>query len=150
MTNEESNEIVKKAYAAHNQTLLRASIADVNKVWFDLLGEFDKTVVYDTFLELTTYSVYMPTPGNIRKAIIEKRIGRIPTGLAAWGTLQKLARNAHSGTYEDIAIHPVLKMTVEEVGHQAYELHTNGDRELFIDTYMKVSERYQREQMKLQ
>jgi hypothetical protein len=141
---------VKRAYAAHNQTLLRASIADVNKVWFDLLGEFDMTVVYDTFLELTTYSVYMPTPGNVRKAILEKQLGRIPSGLAAWGTLQKLARNAHSGTYEDIPVHEVIKLTVAEIGNQVYELHTNGDRELFIATYDKVCERYQRERLRLQ
>jgi hypothetical protein len=143
-------EIVNRAYAAHNQTLLRSTIQDVQRVWFDLLGEFDATVVYDTFLELTTYSVYMPTPGNIRRAIIEKQGDKIPSGLAAWGTLQQLAKNAHSGIYEEIPVHEVIRLTVADIGNQAYELHTNGDRELFIATYERVCELHLRERLRLQ
>lgn len=150
MEKTETVELVNRVYAAYNQVLIRATAQDTQRVWHDLLGEFDMTVVYDTFLELATYSVFMPTPGAIRRAIIEKGGDKIPSPLAAWGTLQQLARNAHSGTYEDIPVHEVIKLTVADIGHQAYELHTNGDRELFIATYERVCESYLRERLKLQ
>jgi len=148
MTKEEVRALVKKAYAAHNQTLYKTSQEDVFTVWEDLLGSYDMTVVYESFLDLTTQSIYLPTPGQIRKLVIEKLSkDTIPSSLEAWATLQTITQMANTGVPLTKPIHACLGRVMMKLGNQAYGLSTNFDRTHFVTEYEKTVAQYERERM---
>jgi len=148
MTTDEVKTLVKKAYAAHNQTLYKTTQDTVFTVWEDLLGKYDMTVVYESFLDLTTQSVYLPTPGQIRKLVIEKLSkDTIPSALEAWATLQTVTQMANSGVPLTKPIHACLGRVMMKLGSQAYGLSTNFDRTHFVTEYDKTVAQYERERM---
>jgi hypothetical protein len=148
MTSDETRALVKKVYAAYNQTLYKNTQEDVFTVWEDLLGHYDMTVVYDTFKELATQSVYMPSPGQLRRQVLDKLSGdRIPSAMEAWTTIQTMTQHANAGTPSKIQLHECIQRTITKLGDQAYSLSTTYDRTFFANEYAVTVGEYEREMM---
>jgi hypothetical protein len=91
----------------------------------------------------------MPRPGALRKAVLinlyktEHQIVP-PSPQEAWATLQGVAVSAASGAYRPTALHECVSKAVSLLGGTAaLGLHTNGDRNSFIEVYSKVLEEWE-------
>lgn len=142
MDKNETIEVVERIYYSWNQTLpaVKTSWEKLMKAWHTVLANLNKQDVDNTVNNLILEdNPYMPRPGTIYKQTL-RNTGTYnpPTPAEAWDQLQQAAQAAHNGTHTNLTIHPTVRQTIEQLGGtNAYRLHTNGDRELFTNTYNK-------------
>ena len=140
MTKEDLKEIVDQIYAAYNQTLYEKDKVPTYRAWYGLLEDLDKDAVWAAFLDLAVYEKFMPRPGDVRRATIDAQT-KIPPhldGYSAWGIFMTIQRDANFGTQTEIPRPEALQKTLERLGASAYDMHTNGDREVFLRVYDAV------------
>lgn len=133
-------QIVDQIYAAYNQPLYEKDKEATYRAWYGLLEDLDKDAVWAAFLDLAVYEKFMPRPGDVRRATIDAQTKMPPhlDGYSAWGIFVSLQKNAHFGTQTEIPVPEALRKTLERLGDAAYDMHTNGDREVFLRVYDAV------------
>jgi hypothetical protein len=138
---EELVEIVDRIHASWNQTIDKSNQKVVYEAWWRILHDLTKRDVDHAVDHHVIHDKFMPRPGDIRRTTINAIHGwKPPTGGEAWHQFRKMADAAHTGTFsENITIHELVKVTVTRMGGTAaYNLHTNGDREMFLSVYQTV------------
>lgn len=141
MIKEELVEVVDRIHASWNQTIDKVSQKAVYEAWWRILHDLNKPDVDRAVDHHVIHDTFMPRPGMIRRTTINKLHGwKPPTPGEAWIQFRKMADAAHTGSFtEELTIHPIVKTTVTRMGGTAaYNLHTNGDRELFLSVYQTV------------
>jgi hypothetical protein len=142
MNKHETVEVVERVYASWNQQLpsVKAKWDTVMNAWHQILANLNKQDVDNTVNKLILEdNNYMPRPGTIYKQTIRTTHNyNPPTPAEAWDQLRQAAQAAHNGTHTNITIHPTVRKTIDQLGGtNAYQLHTNGDRELFTTHYTR-------------
>jgi len=151
MTKTELIELVKFVYAMYNQQLLKIDEKEINRAWYSMLEDCTYEEAHEAFMDLAVAEVFMPKPGQLRRAIIDARI-KVPPhldGYSAWGIFVSIQRDANFGTQTNIPKPEALQKTLERLGDSAYSMHTNGDREVFLKVYNSVVDELQRQKYKI-
>jgi hypothetical protein len=137
MTKVELEELVREVYASFNQTFYETDRDYILKAWWNLLRDLDVGQVRQRFIRMAVVAKFMPTPGMIRRAVVESNLEVVPPSpQEAWAQLQRMIQGMNSGTHtSSVEMHPVLGTTIQTLGSTAFGLSTNGDREFFMSIY---------------
>lgn len=137
MTKVELEELVREVYASFNQTFYETDRDYILKAWWNLLRDLEVEQVRQRFIRMAVVAKFMPTPGMIRRAVVEGNLDVIPPSpQEAWAQLQRMIQGMNSGTHtSSVELHPVLGTTIQTLGSTAFGLSTNGDREFFMSIY---------------
>lgn len=152
MTKSELVSIVDRIYASWNQTVSAASSKTIYEAWWRVLQDLTVVDVDAAVDTLVSRDSYMPRPGSIRRLVkLDKAGGQPPDPMLAWHELREMAENVHNGTYSPGSdLHPCVKEALARLGGlSALALHTNGDREIFLETYRKAVIAWEDEQLAL-
>ena len=75
----------------------------------------------------------------------------IPAAYSAWGIFQGILKEVHSGAQtERPPFDEALKITLNKLGEVSYDMHTNGDREVFVRTYEQVVQKLEQDKYAIQ
>jgi ABC-type transporter MlaC component len=140
MTKVELEDFVREVYATYNQTFYEAEREYVLRAWWNLLKDLEDSEVRAKFLKMAVVAKTMPTPGALRRAVVESKMDDIPpTAYEAWAQLQRLIQDINQGTHHSsnaaAQMHGVLTETIKALGAVAYSLSTNRDRDYFTTAY---------------
>lgn len=138
MTRQELTELVDRIHATWNQPIPKTDQKTIYNAWWILLQNLEAPDVHNTITRLAVTETFMPKPGHVLRSTVKEVEGWCPPSPGeAWVQLRQMAEAAHTGTYDgSFRVDPLVKETVDQLGHvAAYNLHTNGDRELFLSTY---------------
>lgn len=137
MTKVELEDFVREVYATFNQTFYEAEREYVLRAWWNLLRDLDVNGVRAKFLTMAVVAKVMPTPGAIRRAVVESSLESVPpTPQEAWAQLQKMIQDVNQGTHGTQGnVHSVVSDTIRTLGSGAFSLSTNRDRDYFIAVY---------------
>lgn len=142
MNKKELANIVDQAYATFNSSLPVEEEREkaVYRAWFDVLHDIEYEEARRAILDLSIKSVFLPRPGDVRRAAINSRIGmtQFDDPYVAWGKLLTVSHEINSGQFPTLEISEALSLTLKNLGPGAYGLHTNGDRDMFIRVYDHV------------
>lgn len=147
MNKTELVDVVDRVYASWGQQINLKDQKHVYEAWFRILFDLPKDVVDSVVDELVIDNSYMPRPGAVRRRAVDLTSGEdlIPSGAEAWQQFRRAAEAAHSGNQTNNITHPLVSQTVKALGGvSAYNLHTNGDREMFLDVFSRVVKDYER------
>ena len=137
-------DIVDQAYATFNAALPQEELREkaVYRAWYDVLHDVEYPEAKRAILDLAVKTVFLPKPGDVRRAAINTRIGmtQFDDPYVAWGKLNTISQEVNSGLYPSMEVSPALAKTIKNLGQAAYGLHTNGDREMFIRVYDQVTQ----------
>ena len=121
--------------------------------WYELLRDLEYEDVKAAFIQLATHAKFMPRPGDVRRTAIDTR-NKIPPFLdaySAWGIFQGILKEVHSGAQtERPPFDEALKITLNKLGEISYDMHTNGDREVFVRTYEQVVQKLEQDKYAIQ
>lgn len=135
--------LVRLVYASYNQYPFDKDKKILVEAWTSLLGEYDYEAASRYAMEVASISKVMPTPGGIRRYIIDRTMAdRPPTVQEAWAWLQQRSTEMNSGTWSEQTPHPVIVETMKALGSTAIGLHTNGDRDYFTQVYNAKLQQY--------
>ena len=144
MTKTEILKLIRTVYGAFNQIVHKSDEPFFIEAWHALLGEFTYEEAFSNAMAVASISKVMPTPGGIRRYIIDSSVGeRPPTAQEAWAWLQQRNQEMNSGTWSQQDPHPVIVETMRALGTAVTGLHTNGDREYFSDVYNSKLQKYE-------
>jgi hypothetical protein len=87
---------------------------------------------------MTVVDKFMPTPGNVRRRILEKQHGRFPTVSEAWAQVMALIRATNAGVVEPTPLHRAVAETVKRLGEEACKLGDHHGRGVFSQEYEAV------------
>ena len=151
MTKTELVDLVKLVFSMYNQQLLKIDEKDIHRAWYAMLEDCTYEEAYEAFMDLAVAEVFMPKPGQLRRAIIDARtkVPPHPDGYSAWGIFMTIQRDANFGTQTNIPKPEALQKTLERLGDSAYSMHTNGDREVFLRVYGTVVDELQQQKYKI-
>lgn len=142
MTKEELVELVDQAYATYRLEMptKEEEVKALLNAWYELLHDLELIDTKRAFRNMAVTRDFMPRPGELRRVTIDT-ITKIPPfddALVAWGKWLTVSQEAHSGMAPSIEVPLPLSKTVERLGHTAFNMHTNSDREAFCSMYVKV------------
>jgi len=145
MNKDECIEVVEHVYACWNQTVSPLQKKVIYRAWWRILGDLDNQIVHQIIDALVIEAGYMPRPGEVRRRAINRIHGiSVPSAMEAWQQFREAADASASGTYAGKPLHELVSTTIKSLGGtRAYGLHTNGDREQFIDAYNKNLSEYE-------
>lgn len=150
MDKEETWKLIRVVYGWYNQVPYGDDKPFLVEGWRRLLGDFPFKDVLDRATEIASISKVMPTPGGIRRYIIDSMVGeRPPSVQEAWAWLQKRNNDLSSGTWSQDTPHSVMVETMQAIGGVITGLHTNGDREYFSQVYNAKLLKYEIEMYKV-
>lgn len=139
MTKAEIVDLVELAYASFRAEFPEedSKQAAVWRAWHEILGDTEYEEAKRALMTAAVSSPFMPRPGEIRRSIINGRIGmtQFDAPYVAWGKWLTLSREVNSGMPPSVEVSPALAKTVKLLGESAYGMHTNGDREVFCQVY---------------
>lgn len=137
MTKVELEDFVREVYASFNQTFYEAEREYVLRAWWNLLKDLEVVDVRRKFLQMAVVAKVMPTPGAIRRTVVESTLESVPpTPQEAWAELQKMIQEVNQGTVGTRhETHSVLSATIRSLGPPAFSLSTNRDRDYFMSVY---------------
>lgn len=149
MTKNELCEVVDRVYASWGQQINLKDQKHVYDAWWRVLFDLSKDVVDVVLDEVVIENGYMPRPGQVRRRAVDYERadgGGVLSGGEAWQQFRRAAEAAHSGSQQsNNVLHPLVAQTVRVLGGvSAYNLHTNGDREMFLDVYGRVVSDYEK------
>ena len=142
MNKTELVQLVEQAYATYNQTLPTAEdrLLTLYSSWHDLLHDLEYDETKKAFLQIAVSAQFMPRPGEIRRATINRRtkMTSFDDPLVAWGKFLTIISNVNSGVGNPVEMSDALRSTVKALGDAAWGMHTNSDREAFCRTYERI------------
>ena len=120
----------------------------VLKTWWRIIGDLDFNLTEKALDNLIIADGFMPRPGTLRRATINlSGLDAPPTPAEAWQQFRSAAESAHSGVYSPVTIHHCVRETIQRLGGtSSYSLNTNGDRNLFTETYGRVVLEWEQQQ----
>lgn len=134
--------IVDQVFATYNSPLPQeeAKLKILYSAWFDMLQDLDFDETKLSFLQLAINASYMPRPGDLRRATINRRTNTqsFDEPLVAWGKWMTICREVNSGQAPSIDMDPALRTAILQLGDVAMGMHTNSDRDAFVRTYDRV------------
>lgn len=142
MTKAELANLVDQAYATYNQQLPTENerLKAIYAAWYGLLHDLDYKEARSAFTHLAVNATFMPRPGEVRRAAINRRNNFTPfeDAVSAWGKFVAIVRDTNSGVPITVEVSEALRMTVKALGEAAYNMHTNSDRDAFTRIYEAV------------
>lgn len=143
MTKEECVQIVDRVLAHWNQLANTDAPKATYNAWWRIVGELDADECHLAIDAIAREDTYMPRAGTVYRRVRDMHTDTLaPTPHEAWAIYRDLAAQLDTGNYTPANLHPVLQQTIKTVG--GYALHTNSDREHFIQIYTKQwNETYQ-------
>jgi hypothetical protein len=147
MTKAELEEIVERVFISWNQKVptVREERQRLLKAWWRPLNDLTADQVNQAVDALLVTDTYMPNPGAVRRHSILSSQSASPSALEAWASFQSVAQAASNGQYVEVDLHPCTKEVIRRLGGTAsYSMHTNGDRQAFIEVYNTVAEEWLR------
>ena len=143
MTKNELVELVDRVYATWNQVVPHSSSKVIYEAWWRLLSDLEAEDCHLSLDSLAIDDSYMPRPGVLRKHVVLNPYRNTPdepsSSQEAWATVQKMGAAAARGEYIHMPIHFCLQKSLALLGGtSALGLHTNGDRNSFIEVYNQV------------
>jgi hypothetical protein len=133
--------------------LLKVDEKATFNAWYELLSDLEYDEVKSAFLQLATHAKFMPRPGDVRRTAIDTRNKVTPflDAYSAWGIFQGILKEVHSGAQtERPPFDEALKNTLIKLGEVVYDMHTNGDREVFVRTYEQVVQKLEQDKYAIQ
>lgn len=151
MTKSELVAIVDRIYASWNQSVPAANSKTVYEAWWRILQDLTVVDVDNAVDVLIMRDSYMPRPGAVRRQVILGGADEVPPApLEAWLVLRTMAEEAHNGLYSPAQNHPCVMEAIGRLGGSAaFSLHTNSDRENFIQIYSKTVADWEDQLLKL-
>ena len=137
-------ELVDRVYATWNQVVPHSSAKVIYEAWWRLLSDLEVEDCHQSLDSLAIDDSYMPRPGALRKHVMLHPSRYSQSGLPssaqeAWATVPKMGAAAARGEYIHTPIHSCLQKSLALLGGtSALALHTNGDRNSFIEVYNQV------------
>lgn len=142
MNKTEAISLVEQAYATFRLDLPENDerLTAVYMAWYELLWDLEYEETKKAFIKMAVTSTFLPRPGELRRATINGRNKMPPLDnpYVAWGKWITLSREVSSGMPPSIEVSPALSKTIEQLGETAYGMHTNGDRDVFVQVYERV------------
>jgi hypothetical protein len=136
MTKVELEEFVREVFASFNQTFYENDRDVILRAWWALLQDLEISVVRDRFIQIAVVARVMPTPGAIRRSVVDELLEVVPpSAQQAWAQLRQMSENVNRGTHQAMDVHDVFAKTIKILGDSAFGLSTNGDREYFMNIY---------------
>lgn len=136
MTKVELEDFVREVFASFNQTLYESDREVILRAWWGLLQDLEIASVRDRFIQMAVVLKSMPTPGAVRRAVVEESLETTPPSpQQAWAALRKMSDDVNRGTHQVMDIHEVFQNAIKVLGDIAFTLSTNGDREYFMNVY---------------
>jgi len=136
MTKVELEDFVREVFASFNQTLYESDREVILRAWWGLLQDLEIVSVRDRFIQMAVVLKTMPTPGAVRRAVVEESLETTPPSpQQAWAALRKMSDDVNRGTHQVMDIHEVFQNAIKVLGDIAFTLSTNGDREYFMNVY---------------
>ena len=136
MTKVELEDFVREVFASFNQTLYESDREVILRAWWGLLQDLEIASVRDRFIQMAVVLKTMPTPGAVRRAVVEESLETTPPSpQQAWAALRKMSDDVNRGTHQVMDIHEVFQNAIKVLGDIAFTLSTNGDREYFMNVY---------------
>lgn len=151
MTKKELEELVTQIYATYREQIYEVDKKTIFKAWYALLEDLDIEDAMAAFLELATFMEFMPRPGTVRRAAIDRKLGKEehPDAAAAWSILQEMRKAADTGQFYQGERPAALIETLSQLGGSSADLHTNGDRDTFVRVYNKTVQKLDTEKYQL-
>jgi len=156
LTKSELIELVDRVYASWNQVVPHSSAKEIYGAWYRLLSDLELEECHQAVDVLAIVDNYMPRPGAVRKMVFlekNKTSGNDvpPSPQEAWAILQGVAVSAANGAYQPLCLHACVSEALALLGGTAAfsSLHTNGDRNSFIEVYNKVVSAWENELAKI-
>lgn len=154
MTKSELEEIVERIFLSWNQKVptVKEERQRLLKAWWRPLNDLDSDQVNRAIDSLLVTDTYMPNPGAVRRhaVLYKKSAAPAPSALEGWVAFQSTAQAASSGQYVEVDLHPCIREAIRRLGGTAsYSMHTNGDRQAFIEVYNTVAEEWMRKLLEI-
>lgn len=105
------------------------------EAWFPLVHDLDPAACHAAVTALSLSKDWMPRPADVRRRVLASRLDA-PAPLEAWLQFQAAVRAVSNGT-APLEVHRCVQDTVRRLGGGT-GLHTNGDRDLFVQVYGEV------------
>ena len=147
MKRAELSQLTRFVYATFNKDLLPSEEKTIFRAWYALLHDLPYEETYHSAAVLCTQQKFMPTPGGIRRAYVKAHHeSPPPTPQQMWGYLQEIigasAKGVRAERNSEIAEHPCVRKTLEELGAAAFTMNTNGDRNFVLEAYSRHVQAY--------
>jgi len=153
LTKNELVELVDRVYASWNQVVPQSSAKVIYDAWWRLLSDLELEECHQVVDSLAISDSYMPRPGAIRRETLCRytpNAAAAPSAQEAWATLQQVAVGSANGEYIQVSLHECVSEAITILGGtHALALHTNGDRNSFIEVYNQVVDAWQNKLAKL-
>lgn len=144
MTKEELIQLVDQAYATYRLDMPTTDdeVGALLNAWYEMLHDLELADVKRAFRNLAVVEEFLPRPGKIRRATIDRTTKASPfdNSIVAWGKWITLTQEVNSGMPPSIEVSEALSRTIQALGQSAYNLHTNSDRNVFCTMYDKIVE----------
>lgn len=140
LTKSELVGIVDRVYASWNQLVPASNSKTIYEAWWRVLEDLTVEDVNQAVDVLVLREGYMPRPGLVRRQVVLGASDEMPPApLEAWLKLRAMAEEAHNGRYSPVNAHQCVLEAISRLGGvAAFSLHTNGDRESFVQIYSKI------------
>lgn len=134
MTREELEQLVDHVNGCWNLTPFKEDLAKQRRTWFRFFGDISLEKAMAAVDAHAVTEKFQPRPGELRRRVL---IGKIPSAMEAWAELQS-AREAVYGGQMATPMSEATTVVVKKLGDQARGMHTNGDRDKFIEMFDTV------------
>jgi len=140
LNKKELEELVTQIYATYREQIYEVDKKTIFKAWYALLEDLEFEDVMAAFLELATFMEFMPRPGALRRAAIDRKLGKNEhlDAAAAWSILQEMRKAADTGQFYQGERPRALLDALSLLGGSSADLYTNGDRDTFVKAYNKA------------
>lgn len=134
--------VVRRVHVLWNQP--PKDLDEIGAAWWRFLHDLESEAVHQAVDDLMVDEPrFMPKVGEIRRRVLAPQVG-VPAPIVAWAQFQARLRGAATGSM--VEVHELVLETMRRL-HGGEGMHTNGDREVFMDLYRSVvaeveSERY--------
>lgn len=151
MTKSELEELAYQVFASYNQVLYDADKKVVLRAWFDILHDIPYDGGKRAFLDIAATSSFMPKPGDIRRAYIDRHtiMPKLLLPQIAWGILLRVVKEANSGSPTKVPMPEEVSRTIQLLGDSVWGYHTNGDRTEFYKVYETVLAEMQKQKYEI-
>lgn len=152
MTKSELEEIVERIFLSWNQKVptVKEERQRLLKAWWRPLNDLTADQVNAAIDSLLVTDTYMPNPGLVRRRSFLSNEQQVPSALEAWASFQTISAAASTGQFLEVDLHPCIREAIRRLGGTAsYSMHTNGDRQAFIEVYNTVAEDWLRKLLEI-
>jgi hypothetical protein len=136
MTKDELVALCERCWATWNQT--PGDTRHAYEAWWRLLGDLEADTVNAAVDRLAVSTTFLPRPGELRRLAMGDDV---PSDADAWASYRQVARAMEHGT-EVPDVHELVRSTMARTGGG---LHTNGDRQFFLEAYGETVARWRQE-----